>query len=134
MAYSSNNNTSRVIGVFTQIMKILWKYFSSASISIVHHLNYGMEELFWDTGAKLDWHIIDSSFVVTRIARLESNTSEDIFSKTWYYDKVLVVEDLREEWYWFRRLFMKKEKANWQEKIVMGGLHNESINISSRVR
>lgn len=35
------------------------------------------------------------SFAVERIARFELCDTRDIFSKIWYYDKVLVVEDLQ---------------------------------------
>lgn len=35
------------------------------------------------------------SFAVERIARFELCDTGDIFSKIWYYDKALVVEDLR---------------------------------------
>ena len=35
------------------------------------------------------------SFAVERIARFELCDTRDIFSKIWYYDKVLVVENLQ---------------------------------------
>ena len=35
------------------------------------------------------------SFAVERIARFELCDTRDIFSKIWYYDKVLVFEDLQ---------------------------------------